>query len=123
MTCIQKISYGSEIGSKLLYSKEEDVLQDLTLSIQTIGSKNCLLLSFYESSKTAIEQLKKKVGFELAFVGGNRKVSRKTDKYQIPRYISFIKKYIFAIIYQHGFKLRFSEDFIPLTNRIDSTAT
>lgn len=84
----QETFCGNGKNSKLLCSTETEVLQDLALSIQTIGSKTAFCFPFYTSTQTAIEQLKK-AGFELAFIGGNQKVSRKTDKYQIPRYIIY----------------------------------
>ena len=72
-------------GAKMLCSNNDEIYSDLTTSIQTLGTKTAFCFPFYAYNNNAIEQVKK-AGFELAFIGGNQKVSRKTDKYKIPRY-------------------------------------
>ncbi len=72
-------------GAQLLISTNEQVMNDLRQSIAITNSKTAFCFPFYAYNEIAIEQVKN-VGFELAFVGGNNKASRKNDKYKIPRY-------------------------------------
>ena len=46
------------------------------------------MLSFYEYNDYAIEQVKK-AGFKLAFIGGNKMVTKDTNPYLIPRYVIY----------------------------------
>lgn len=72
-------------GAQMLISSNEHVINDLNQSIAITKSKKAFCFPFYAYNETAINQVKQ-VGFELSFVGGNYKASRKNDKYKIPRY-------------------------------------
>lgn len=72
-------------GAKMLCSSKEEVLNDLNLSIQRIGSAIAFCFPFYAFNDSAIQSLKE-VGFQLAFIGGSYKSNRSHDKYKIPRY-------------------------------------
>lgn len=61
------------------------LVADLNKSIEITKSKEAFCFPFYDSSSEAIRAVRD-VGFKVAFVGGNRKASRKDDKYRIPRY-------------------------------------
>lgn len=72
-------------GAQLLCSSKNEVLADLKRSIEVLNSSTAFCFPFYAYNDSAIESIKE-VGFKLAFIGGNRKATRNTDKYKIPRY-------------------------------------
>ena len=75
-----------ECGKNKIYCLSgEDIFNDLNTSINKLGTKKAFCYPFYSYSDSAIEQIKK-AGFSVAFVGGNRKVTREDDSYLIPRY-------------------------------------
>jgi len=61
------------------------LLDDLKQSIEITKSTTAFCFPFYESTNESIQAVKD-AGFKVAFVGGNRKASRSSDKYRIPRY-------------------------------------
>ena len=72
-------------GAKMLCLSNEEVLEDLQKSIEAVGSSTAYCFPFYAYTENAIN-LVKEAGFKLAFVGGNYKATRNTNKYKIPRY-------------------------------------
>ena len=63
----------------------EKVKADLQKSIDILGRNESFCFPFYYSSEQSLKAVKE-TGFQLAFVGGNKKASRNSDKFQIPRY-------------------------------------
>ena len=61
------------------------LLADLKQSIEVTKSTTAFCFPFYESTNESVQAVKE-AGFKVAFVGGNRKASRSSDKYRIPRY-------------------------------------
>lgn len=72
-------------GAKMLCQDYETVKADLSNSIAITGSKTAFCFPFYAYNEKALQAVKD-VGFELAFVGGNRKAKRTDNKFLIPRY-------------------------------------
>ena len=72
-------------GSKLLCSTKEQVFADLSKSADITGSKRAFCFPMYVYNDTTMQVLKE-IGFKLAFVGGDRKATRSSDKYKVPRY-------------------------------------
>lgn len=63
----------------------DHLVEDLQKSVQVIGSKKAFCFPFYTYDDEAISAVKD-VGFELAFIGGNRKSKRSDYNFKIPRY-------------------------------------
>lgn len=63
----------------------EEAKTDLRKSLDIIKNSDSFCFPFYYYSDTSIQAVKD-VGFKLAFIGGNRKATRKNNKYLIPRY-------------------------------------
>ncbi len=74
-------------GIKGLLISKEEAKADLILSKNTIGNPIAFCYPFYAYNDTLTAAVKET--FSLAFIGGNRKVPRNTDKYKIPRYIIY----------------------------------
>ena len=72
-------------GAKMLCSSYEEVLNDLKKSIEVTGSTNAFCFPFYVYNESTINAVKE-AGFKLAFVGGNYKATRSSNKYLIPRF-------------------------------------
>ena len=72
-------------GAKMLCSSYDEVVKDLKASINVLQSNTAFCFPFYYYNNTAMQAVKD-VGFKLAFIGGNKKASRNSDKYKIPRY-------------------------------------
>lgn len=72
-------------GARLLCSTNEQVKTDLQKSIDIIGSKQAFCFPFYAYDARTVG-LVKEAGFELGFIGGSVKASRKNDKWHIPRF-------------------------------------
>lgn len=67
----------------------EDLVQaDLNNSRETLNNTEAFCYPFYEYNYYAIEQVKK-AGFKLAFIGGNKMVTKDTNPYLIPRYVIY----------------------------------
>lgn len=64
---------------------EEEILNDLKLSRETLNNTKAFCFPFYEYSDYAIN-LVKEAGFEMAFIGGSTKIKKGIDPYKIPRY-------------------------------------
>ena len=75
-------------GYKTLLLSKEELKADLNTSIKTIGSQLAFCYPFYQTNTTLVEAVKES-GFSLAFVGGNKKATRKSNKYYVPRYIIY----------------------------------
>ncbi len=75
-------------GYKGLVLTKEEIKTDLETSIAKIGSNFAFCFPFYQSSNTMVEALKE-TGYQLAFVGGNRKVKQSDNKYAVPRYVVY----------------------------------
>ena len=69
----------------MLCSSYEEVLNDLKKSIEVTGSTNAFCFPFYVYNESTINAVKE-AGFKLAFVGGNYKATRSSNKYLIPRF-------------------------------------
>lgn len=76
---------GVSRGAKMLCLSDEEVIEDLTRSTNYLGSKTAFCYPFYAHTAHTMELLKQ-VGFKLAFIGGESKATRSTNKYKIPRY-------------------------------------
>lgn len=63
----------------------EQAKEDLEKSLAILGNKDSFCFPFYMYSDTSLKAVKD-VGFQLAFVGGNRKATRSSNKWLIPRY-------------------------------------
>ena len=72
-------------GAKMLCLSDEEVLKDLKASVDILGTNTAFAFPFYAYSEKSIELLKQ-TGFKLAFIGGNVKATRNSNKYKIPRY-------------------------------------
>ena len=72
--------------SKVNCVSYDELLNDLKLSINVVKDKTSFCFPYYETTETSIKAVKE-AGFEIAFIGDDRKASRKDNKYKIPRYI------------------------------------
>ncbi len=71
-------------GSPLKCLDKELLLDDLKKSRETLSGTKAFCFPFYEYNDYAISVLKE-AGFEMAFIGGGRKVTKGIDKFKIPR--------------------------------------
>ena len=72
-------------GSQLLCSTYEEIMEDLTNSLNGVDSNTSFCFPFYVYNDKALQAIKDK-GFQIAFVGGGYKATRSSNKYLIPRY-------------------------------------
>lgn len=77
--------YGSCGRGQINCATLEEAKTDLQKSLDIIGNNDSFCFPFYYYSDTSIQAVKD-LGFKLSFVGGNRKATRKSNKYLIPRY-------------------------------------
>ena len=77
--------YGSCGRGQINCATYEEAKIDLQKSLDIIGNNDSFCFPFYYYSDTSIQAVKD-LGFKLAFVGGNRKATRKSNKYLVPRY-------------------------------------
>lgn len=75
-------------GAKMLCSTKEEIKADLEKSIQELDSNTAFCFPFYLSDNKSIEVLKE-LNFKIAFVGGDEKATRNSNKYKIPRYVIY----------------------------------
>lgn len=75
-------------GIKTIMIPYDELMSDLSLSVQTVGTNLAFCYPFYAYNNTLVQAVKD-TGFQVAFVGGNRKSTRKNDKYKIPRYVVY----------------------------------
>lgn len=71
-------------GSPMKCLDKTKLLEDLKTSRETLNGTKAFCFPFYEFNDYAISVLKE-AGFEMAFIGGQRKVTKGTDKFKIPR--------------------------------------
>lgn len=71
-------------GSPLKCSDKNLLLDDLKKSRETLNGTKAFCFPFYEYNDYAISVLKE-AGFEMAFIGGGRRVTQGIDKFRIPR--------------------------------------
>lgn len=79
---------GGAYGGGILCLDENKVLEDLQKSKESLNNTSVFCYPFYENNKRSKELLQK-AGFEMAFVGGNRKANKNTDLFLIPRYVMY----------------------------------
>ena len=75
-------------GYKSLKLSQDELKEDLLKSISKIGTNLAFCYPFYQTNTNLVNAVKDS-GFKLAFVGGNKKASRNSNKYYIPRYIIY----------------------------------
>lgn len=64
---------------------DNELKDDLSKSISILNSSYAFCYPFYKSDER-YERIVQEVGFKVAFLGGNRKSTRKDNKYKLPRY-------------------------------------
>ena len=77
--------YGSCGKGQVVCATKEELLTDLKNSLAIVDNNNSFCFPFYSYSDLSIEAVKES-GFKMSFIGGNRKATRNSDKYKIPRY-------------------------------------
>lgn len=75
-------------GGGIRCLSENKIQADLKASRETLNNTEAFCYPFYEYNDYAIEQVKK-AGFKLAFIGGNKMVTKDTNPYLIPRYVIY----------------------------------
>ena len=75
-------------GGAIKCLDKKTLLEDLSLSRKKLNGTTIFCYPFYEYNNYSISVLKE-AGFTLAFVGGMKKATLSSDKYQIPRYVMY----------------------------------
>ena len=75
-------------GGGIRCLSEDKIQADLKASRETLNNTEAFCYPFYEYNDYAVEQVKK-AGFKLAFIGGNKMVTKDTNPYLIPRYVIY----------------------------------
>ena len=75
-------------GGGIRCLSEDKIQADLEASRETLNNTEAFCYPFYEYNDYAVEQVKK-AGFKLAFIGGNKMVTKDTNPYLIPRYVIY----------------------------------
>lgn len=75
-------------GGGILCLDENTILTDLKKSRESLDNTTVFCYPFYENNYRS-KKLLKEAGFEMAFVGGNKKANQNNDIYLIPRYIMY----------------------------------
>lgn len=75
-------------GGGIRCLSEDKIQADLKASRETLNNTEAFCYPFYEYNDYALEQVKK-AGFKLAFIGGNKMVTKDTNPYLIPRYVIY----------------------------------
>ena len=70
---------------QLVCANYDEAKADLENSLKIIGDNTSFCYPFYQYDDEAIQAIKD-LGFKVAFAGGNRKATRSSNKYTIPRY-------------------------------------
>lgn len=70
---------------QLVCASYDEIINDLSTSINTIGNNDTFCYPFYTYDDEAIKAIKDS-GFKIAFGGGNVKATRNSNKYVVPRY-------------------------------------
>lgn len=78
-------NYCGSLPRGLCLSKEE-FKEDLNKSVELLGTHLAFCYPFYEYNSVMLEGLSE-LGFEVAFIGGNKKATMNTNKLLIPRYV------------------------------------
>ena len=76
---------GDNCDIKTLVLTKDEIKEDLQKSKEIIGNPIAYCYPFYKYDQKTIDAVKEE--FSLAFAGGNRKSTRKDNKYLIPRYV------------------------------------
>lgn len=71
--------------SHLICANYQEIMEDLSKSIQIIGNNDSFCYPFYSYDDELVQAVKDS-GFKVAFAGGNRKATRNSNRYAIPRY-------------------------------------
>ena len=77
--------YGNCGKERFLCLNTEEKIQDLQKSINILETSQAFCYPFYKYDTSGFEALKK-AGFEVAFIGGGYRSTRKNNRYLIPRY-------------------------------------
>lgn len=75
-------------GVKTLLLSKEELLLDLNTSALRLGSKKAFCYPFY-SSNSSVRKTVEEAGFQVAFGGGNRSTTMKSDKYNLSRFVIY----------------------------------
>ena len=70
---------------QLIGKTYDEIINDLNLSINTIGNNETFCYPFYEYDNEAIKAIQD-LGFKVAFAGGRVKATRNSNKFTMPRY-------------------------------------
>lgn len=79
---------GGQCGIKTGLLSEEELLADLRLSTETIGTSLAFCYPFYSYSNSVMSTVSK-AGFQVAFAGGNTKAKRTSLRLALPRYVIY----------------------------------
>ena len=84
------LHYEAKCGyrSKVNCVSSQELEKDLKESIKVVNSNKAFCYPYYEYNDKTIN-IVKKLGFKVAFTGGNTKATLNVDKYKIPRYIIY----------------------------------
>ena len=85
-------SHGNDIHNfqgEALYKTKQQLLTDFQLSIQALDGENTAFCYPFYAHNMTVRSAVKESGFQIAFVGGNRKASQSNDLYQINRYVIY----------------------------------
>lgn len=77
--------YGTCGRGQINCATYEEARADLQKSLDIIGNDDSFCFPFYMYNDTSLKAVQD-AGFKLAFVGGNRKATRNSNKFLIPRY-------------------------------------
>ena len=81
-----RVCNGGTHGGAILCWPDDKIQEDLKKSRESLNNTTVYCFPFYEYDNHAIEMLKQ-AGFEMSFIGGNRRVKVGDDLFKLTRYV------------------------------------